>query len=94
MLLFPDAVEEVDGLGLAEGVAAGVPDGVAPGVGEAEPEVAGVGVGDGVTGGGAIVGGTGSAWTADPALIALPTSATTMLIATMAATMTASRLTQ
>ena len=46
MLLFPDGVGEVDGLGLVDGVAPGVPDGVAPGAGEAVPEAAGVGRGE------------------------------------------------
>ena len=74
-------VGEADGLGLA----------VSPGVGLA------VSPGVGVTGGsvGATTdGGAGSACTAEPALIALPTSATTMPIATTAAMITANRRTQ
>ena len=73
----------------------------APGVGDAEGSglavPSGVGLADGVTGGsvGATTdGGAGSACTAEPALMALPTRAMTMPIATMAATITANRRTQ
>ena len=70
------------------GVVPGVGDAVADGVGLAEAE--GVVTTVGKTGDGA----AGSAWTAEPALIALPTSATITPMTTTTATSTATRRTQ
>jgi A/G-specific adenine glycosylase len=88
-----------DAVGVALAVAPGVGLAVLPGVGLAVLPGVGLAVlpGVGVTGGrvgATIVGGAGSAWTAEPALIALPTRAMTTPIATIAAISTASRLTQ